>query len=161
MQSLYQWDFNRLLKKSSDIKINESENIDRIVERNKKEFAPDFDDKNFISDLVHQVLEVLPDLDATIQKYAPEWPIDQITAVDRNVLRLGLYELKYAENIPAKVAINEAIELAKSFGGDSSGKFVNGVLGAIYKEMIAQGEIKKIDLESATKVEEKLEDKKD
>ncbi len=147
MQSLYQWDFNRLLKAKSELSIPESEDIDRVVERNKKEFAPDFDDKNFINDLVHQVLDCLPDLDATIQKYAPEWPIDQITAVDRNVLRLGLYELKHAENIPAKVAINEAIELAKSFGGDSSGKFVNGVLGAVYKDMVAKGEIKKIDLE--------------
>ena len=154
MQSLYQWDFNRLLKAKGDIKIKKSENIDEVVEWNKKEFAPDFDDKNFIKELVHDVMDHLPEIDELIQKYAPEWPIDQITGVDRNVLRLGLYELKYAENIPAKVAINEAIELAKSFGGDSSGKFVNGVLGAIYKDMLAAGEIKKIDLEKPEQKEE-------
>ena len=154
MQSLYQWDFNRLLKAKGNIKIKKSENIDEVVEWNKKEFAPDFDDKNFIKELVHDVMDHLPEIDELIQKYAPEWPIDQITGVDRNVLRLGLYELKYAENIPAKVAINEAIELAKSFGGDSSGKFVNGVLGAIYKDMLAAGEIKKIDLEKPEQKEE-------
>ena len=171
MQSLYQWDFNRLLKSKGDIKIKKSENIDQVIEWNKKEFAPDFDDKNFIKEWVHDVMDHLPEIDELIQKYAPEWPIDQITGVDRNVLRLGLYELKYAENIPAKVAINEAIELAKSFGGDSSGKFVNGVLGAIYKDMLSSGDIKKIDLEkpvvrdpegsSDPEREEKKEDKKD
>ena len=146
MQSLYQWDFNRLLNKTSDGKIKSSEDIEAIVVNNKKEFAPDFDDKNFILELVHGVIQNLEELDRLIQQYAPEWPIDQITAVDRNVLRLGLYELKFSSNIPAKVAINEAIELAKGFGGESSGKFVNGVLGAIYKEMVANGEIKPVDL---------------
>lgn len=158
MQSLYQWDFNRLLQAKGDIKIKKSEDIDQVIEWNKKEFAPEFDDKNFINELVHDVMDHLPEIDKLIQKYAPEWPIDQITGVDRNVLRLGLYELKYAENIPAKVAINEAIELAKSFGGDSSGKFVNGVLGAIYKDMLANGEIKKIDLEAPAEKKEKIEE---
>lgn len=156
MQSLYQWDFNCLLNKTSDLKNSVSEDTDLIVAQNKKEFAPDFDDKNFIAELVHGVIDHLKELDALIQKYAPEWPIDQITAVDRNVLRLGLYELKFSENIPAKVAINEAIELAKGFGGESSGKFVNGVLGAIYKEMVAQGEVKPVDLEKPS--EEKSEE---
>ncbi|MBU1148677.1 transcription antitermination factor NusB, partial [Patescibacteria group bacterium] len=75
------------------------------------------------------------EIDQLITKYAPEWPLDQITTVDRNVLRIGVYELKFDDDIPPKVAINEAIELAKTFGGESSGKFVNGVLGAIFKDM--------------------------
>ena len=68
---------------------------------------------------------------------APEWPISQITIVDRNILRIGIYELMFGKrnDVPPKVAINEAIELAKSFGGNSSGKFVNGVLGSLYKEI--------------------------
>ncbi|MEK7625697.1 MAG: transcription antitermination factor NusB, partial [Patescibacteria group bacterium] len=70
-----------------------------------------------------------------ISKFAPSWPIGQITLVDRNILRIGVYELKFSEGIPPKVAINEAIELAKSFGGASSGKFVNGVLGSMYNEI--------------------------
>ena len=79
----------------------------------------------------------MPKIDKIIEKSAPEWPIEQITIVDRNVLRIGLYELLYAnkEEVPPKVAINEAIELAKSFGGESSGKFINGVLGTVYKEI--------------------------
>jgi len=77
----------------------------------------------------------LAEIDVYIEKYATEWPLDQITIVDRNILRLGVYELIFAEDIPAKVAINEAIEVAKAFGGDSSGKFVNGVLGAIFKDL--------------------------
>ena len=84
-------------------------------------------------------------IDALIQKYAPQWPLDQITLIDRNILRLGTYELHFSETIPAKVAINEAIELAKTFGGQSSGRFVNGVLGAMYKDMVATGSLKEID----------------
>jgi len=77
----------------------------------------------------------LGEIDKIIVKYATEWPLDQITIVDRNILRIGVYELVMAEDIPPKVAINEAIEIAKTFGGESSGKFVNGVLGAIYKNL--------------------------
>jgi N utilization substance protein B len=79
--------------------------------------------------------------------------LDQITIVDRNILRLGIYELKHSENIPAKVAINEAIELAKNYGGESSGKFVNGVLGAIYKDMLERGEVKEVDKQKEEKKE--------
>ena len=79
------------------------------------------------------------DIDATITKFAPDWPLVKITTVDRNVLRIGTYELLFNFDIPSKVAINEAIELAKTFGGESSGKFVNGVLGAIYRDQVAQG----------------------
>lgn len=125
MQSLYEWDFNQ---KNRD-------EITSILKQNLKEFAPDFDDKGFAESIVKGVMDHLEEINSLIIKYAPEWPLDQITVVDRNVLRIGIQELKFAPEIPPKVAINEAIELAKTFGGESSGKFVNGVLGTIYKEM--------------------------
>lgn len=125
LQTLYQWDFND--RKQSD--------LTGIIKKNLQEFAPQFDDKGFIESLVNGVLKNQSAIDALIIKYAPEWPIEQITMVDRNVLRIGIYEMRYDHDIPEKVAINEAIELAKTFGGESSGKFVNGVLGTIYKEM--------------------------
>ncbi|MBI3115118.1 MAG: transcription antitermination factor NusB [Candidatus Kerfeldbacteria bacterium] len=125
LQTLYQWDFHG---KSADA-------WRAMTERNLQEFAPDFTDADFSLQIVEGVADHVPDIDALIVKYAPAWPLEQITMVDRNVLRIGIYELKYAPDIPPKVAINEAIELAKTFGGDSSGRFVNGVLGAIYKDM--------------------------
>lgn len=115
------------------------------LDYNRQEFAQGLEDKGFVDELVDGVKKHMEEINATIVKYAPEWPLDQITIVDRNILRLGIYELKYSENIPAKVAINEAIELAKNFGGESSGKFVNGVLGAIYKDMVGRSEIKEVD----------------
>jgi len=137
MQSLYQWDF--LQNTGHDPKINE------IVEHNKNEFAPDFDDKGFIKELAVGVIDHLSEINGFITKYAPDWPLDQITTIDRNILRIGVFELKFSDNIPAKVAINESIELAKTFGGESSGRFVNGVLGAIYRDMVSTGEIKEVD----------------
>jgi len=124
MQVLYGWDFNKLDKDKSS----------GVYDHVQKEFAPDFDDEGFSRNMIAGVLENQKDIDALITKYAPEWPLEQITTVDRNILRLGIYELKFDKDIPPKVAINEAIELAKTFGGESSGKFVNGVLGAIYKD---------------------------
>lgn len=124
LQSLYEWDFT-----------GQTANIKKLVKRNQVEFAPDFDDKEFSEKLVQNIVERLDDLNAIITEYAPEWPLDQITVVDRNVLRIGVYELQFDDAIPPKVAINESIELAKTFGGPSSGKFVNGVLGSIYKNM--------------------------
>ncbi len=124
LQSLYEWDFTG---QTADIK--------KLVKRNQVEFAPDFDDKEFSEKLVKNIVEKLDQLNAIITEYAPEWPLDQITVVDRNVLRIGVYELQFDSAIPPKVAINESIELAKTFGGPSSGKFVNGVLGSIYKNM--------------------------
>ncbi|MEI6627104.1 MAG: transcription antitermination factor NusB [bacterium] len=124
IQSLYQWDFN-----------GQKDDIQEILEHNREEFAPEFNDDGFIANLIGGVVKNIIQIDSLITKFAPEWPIAQITIIDRNVLRLGTYELRFDENIPAKVAINEAIELAKAFGGESSGKFVNGVLGAVYKEM--------------------------
>mgnify|MGYP002626239064 CR=1 FL=1 len=107
------------------------------MSHNIEEFAPGMEDTDFIYDLTLGAVEHQKDIDKLITESAPDWPLEQITNVDRNVLRLGIYELKYAqaEDVPPKVAINEAIELAKSFGGGSSGKFVNGVLGTIYKQM--------------------------
>lgn len=131
MQSLYEWDF----RQGQDL------NLEEVAKNNLKEFAPSFDDHGFIVDLVRGVLEHKEEIDALIVQYAPEWPLDQITTVDRNILRIGIFELKYNHDIPPKVAINESIELAKSFGGESSGKFVNGVLGAIYKKMLELGEV--------------------
>lgn len=124
LQSLYQWDFN---KQEGDLL--------KVFKINLKDFAPEFDDENFSEELVKGVEKHLEETNKIITKYAPQWPLDQITTVDRNVLRIGIYELKHNEEIPPKVAINEAIELAKTFGGESSGKFVNGVLGSIYKDM--------------------------
>jgi len=131
MQSLYEWDFNRM-----DIK-----ELSAITEKNLKEFAPAFDDNGFVMRIVKGVTNNLKEINNLITKYAPEWPLEQITIVDRNVLRIGIYELRFSKGeIPPKVAINEAIELAKSFGGESSGKFINGVLGTIYKEMVKKGD---------------------
>jgi len=127
MQSLYEWDFAG--KDNSQLK--------EIISRNIKEFGPGLDSVEFIERLVNGVIENLAKLDKIISKSAPEWPIEQITIVDRNILRLGLYELLFGDRkeVPPKVAINEAIELAKSFGGESSGKFINGVLGTVYREI--------------------------
>ena len=127
MQSLYEWDFSG--KKPEALK--------NIIEKNIKEFGPGLEDESFVWQLINGVVKYLSQLDKIIEKAAPEWPIGQINIVDRNVLRIGLYELLYGkrEEVPPKVAINEAIELAKTFGGESSGKFVNGVLGTVYKEI--------------------------
>lgn len=126
MQSLYEWDFSG---KKLDLK--------KIVEKNIKEFGPGLENEAFIWQLVTGVIEHLSELNKIIEKAAPEWPIEQITIIDRNVLRIGLYELLFGkkEEVPPKVAINEAIELAKSFGGEGSGKFINGVLGTVFKEV--------------------------
>jgi N utilization substance protein B len=135
LQTLYQWDFSGM----------QDEKLEEIFEFNRGEFAPKFDDEGFALELVKNVVKDRATIDEIIEKFAPNWPIASITPIDRNVLRLGVYELKIAEKIPAKVAINEAIELAKGFGGQASGRFVNGVLGAIYKDMVAKGELKEID----------------
>ena len=142
MQSLYEWDFNRKEREPSE------EEIKDMISRNIREFGPGLEDASFVSELFLGVRGNLETIDGSIAKFAPEWPIDQITTVDRNILRIGVYELKFCENIPAKVAINEAIELAKTYGGESSGKFVNGVLGAMFKDLLAQGEVKEVDKQS-------------
>lgn len=134
LQSLYEWDFHTGKPNAND-----------VLTRNLNEFAPTLDEKEFAQKLVVGVTENQSDIDETITKFAPDWPLPKITTVDRNVLRIGTYELKYDQEIPSKVAINEAIELAKTFGGESSGKFVNGVLGAVFRDQAAQGVMKKAD----------------
>jgi len=127
MQSLYEWDF-----------YGQKEGcLEKVSERNIKEFGPGLEDVTFVWDLIRGVAKHLAELDKIIEKAAPEWPILQIPIVDRNVLRIGLFELLYSnkEEVPPKVAINESIELAKTFGGESSGKFINGVLGTVYKNL--------------------------
>ena len=127
MQSLYEWDF----------KGQKNEKLDEIIRKNIKEFGPGMEDDSFVFNLVKKTLENRSKIDQLIEKCAPEWPINQVTLVDRNILRLGIYEVLFGnyEEVPPKVAINEAIELAKSFGGESSGRFINGVLGTIYREL--------------------------
>ncbi|OIO52540.1 transcription antitermination factor NusB [Candidatus Uhrbacteria bacterium CG_4_10_14_0_8_um_filter_58_22] len=149
MQTLYQWDFNG----------KPTPKVPGFIASNLQDFAPDFDDKGFISELISNVIVNLDRIDEIIVKYAPDWPIEQITNVDRNILRIGIYELKFSDVIPSRVAINEAIELAKTFGGESSGRFVNGVLGAVYKDILAAGEEKKVD--KAEKTSPKVEDQGD
>ena len=126
LQSLYEWDF---YGKKGDLK--------NIVERNIKDFGPGLEELDFIWSLVDGVVKHMQCLDKIIEKAAPEWPITQIAIIDRNVLRMGLFELLHSnkEEVPPKVAINEAIELAKTFSGQTSGKFVNGVLGTVYKQL--------------------------
>jgi len=127
LQTLFELDFGGTSRNEAKV----------MLTRNAEEFAPGLGDFPFMENLLFGVLDKQKDVDLIIQKAAPEWPLEKISVVDRNVLRLGLFELLFADRteVPAKVAINEAIELAKSFGGDNSGRFVNGVLGAVYKEL--------------------------
>lgn len=127
LQTLFEWDLNEIDRKA----------VGPVLERLVSEFAPNKADMPFMERLLDGVVVKQPELDQVIEKAAPDWPIDRISPVDRNILRLGLYELLFADRkeVPAKVAINEAIELAKQFGGDNSSRFVNGVLGAVYKEI--------------------------
>lgn len=127
LQTLFEWDTSSL----------STEDATAALLRNVEEFGGDDTDRPFMETLLAGVLAKRPDLDLVITKAAPDWPLERIAPVDRNILRIGLYELLFADRaqVPAKVAINEAIELAKVFGGDSSGRFVNGVLGAVYKEL--------------------------
>ncbi len=127
LQSLFEWDFRG----------KRGEAIAEVVRRNVQEFAPDASDFSFMRDLAENVVKRCADIDTIIEKAAPDWPLERISIIDRSVLRMGLYELLFSDRkeVPAKVAINEAIELAKSYGGENSGRFVNGVLGAVYKEL--------------------------
>ena len=134
LQTLFEWDFLPPEKKGQG---TEREELDIILKRNLKEFAPGFEDDAFVLTLLEKVLKKRVTIDEIIEKAAPDWPIDKISIIDRNILRIGLTELLFGDRaeVPPKVAINEAIELAKTFGGENSGKFVNGVLGAVYKEI--------------------------
>ncbi|KND51686.1 MAG: transcription antitermination factor NusB [Parcubacteria bacterium C7867-001] len=127
LQTLFEWDTSH---------VPDAE-VAAVLGRNCEEFGGADTDKPFMEQLLQGVIAKRTDLDLVIAKAAPDWPIEKIAPVDRNILRIGLFELLFADRaqVPAKVAINEAIELAKVFGGESSGRFVNGVLGAVYKEM--------------------------
>lgn len=127
MQSLFEQDFTNAPEKA----------LEKITQRNIQQFGPGLEDADFVSQIVKGVSKHRKKIDTIIEKAAPEWPLEQISPVDRNVLRIGLYELLYGsrKEVPPKVAINEAIELAKAFGGESSGRFINGVLGTVYREI--------------------------
>lgn len=130
LQSLYEYEFR---KQSGD----ETADIDEIIARNLERYETAIDDTKFVNDLTQGVLKAQEDLDKTIQPIAPDWPIDQIARIDRNILRIGVYELLYqSEIVPPKVAINEAVELAKAFGSDNSSKFINGVLGTAFRKLV-------------------------
>jgi N utilization substance protein B len=127
MQSLYEWDFHG----------KEEGELEKMTEKNIQEFGQGLESFDFIWTLVNGVKTNLETIDKIIEKTAPEWPIAQINILDRNVLRIGIFELLYEnkDEVPPKVAINEAIELAKNFGGENSRKFINGVLGTVYREI--------------------------
>jgi N utilization substance protein B len=126
LQTLYEWDF-----------YGRKKDVTEILERNLNEFAPGIDEPEFAWKILKGVAEHLKQIDNVIVKAAPEWPLDKIAIIDRNILRIGLYELLYADpnEVPPKVAINESIELAKNYGGPNAARFVNGVLGTIYREV--------------------------
>ncbi len=126
LQSLFEWDFYTKKPKLSD-----------IVKRNIDEFAPDFSERDFAMKLAEGVEANIEKLDAVIAASAPEWPVDKLPIVDRNVLRIGLHELLHSDRkeVPPRVAINEAIEVAKTYGGLNSGRFINGVMGTVYREI--------------------------
>lgn len=125
MQTLYEYDFRG----------GESAGLELppILERNLAEFRDSIDDTNFVEDVVKGVSDHQSQIDAIIAPAAPEWPVDQIAKIDKIILRIGVYELMIKRDVPPKVAINEAVELAKTFGGENSSKFINGVLGTIYR----------------------------
>lgn len=127
LQALFEWDFRS----------KKNEEALGVLQRDCQEFAPGVGDPSFMEKLLDGVIAKRVDIDLIIEKAAPDWPIEKISVIDRNILRIGLYELLFSarNEVPAKVAINEAIELAKTYGGDTSGRFVNGVLGAVYKEL--------------------------
>ena len=132
LQTLYEYEFRSQ---------SEDENVDLadIIARNMERYEDTIGDKQFVQDLLNGIVERQVELDTKLQPMAPEWPISQISRIDRNVLRMGLFELLYMqETVPPKVAINEAVELAKAFGSDNSSKFINGVLGTAFKLFVEE-----------------------
>lgn len=130
LQTLYEYEFRR---QSEDTSLE----LREVLERNIERYKESIEDTDFVQQLVDGVLEHQQELDMKLQPMAPGWPLEQIARIDRNVLRLGLYELLYkADSVPPKVVINEAVELAKAFGSDNSSKFINGVLGTAYRTLV-------------------------
>lgn len=144
MQSLYEWDFH-----------DKKPDLQKLTREHLKVMSSGKEEDRFVFDLVNNVKDKREKIDKIIIETAPEWPIDQITLVDRNILRIGILELIFLKDVPPKVAINEAVELGKVFGGESSGKFVNGVLGTLYKKMVEKGEIKESEKSLGKKTENK------
>lgn len=131
LQTLYEAEFR--------IECNDADfEMDTVLDRNINRYSETIDDKDFIVKLVQGVQTRNAELDAELQPLAPDWPIDKIARIDRVILRMGLYELKYEKDVPPKVVINEAVELAKAFGGENSSKFINGVLGSSYRAMTGE-----------------------
>lgn len=128
LQTLYELDFRA--------EVNDK-NLDQdaILQRNIDRYSEVVEDKSFIVKIVEGVMKHQKELDAIIQPIAPEWPLEQIARVDRTILRIGVFELKYDSSVPKKVVINESVELAKSFGAENSSKFINGVLGTVLKNL--------------------------
>lgn len=132
IQTLYEWGF--LSERfPQETKPSENEKVEEILERNFQEFKKSLNNRDFLADLVWGTLKNRQNIDKIISPAAPEWPVDQISLVDLVILRLAIYELLFKKEVPPKVAINEAVELAKSLGGPNSSKFVNGVLGTVYR----------------------------
>lgn len=156
LQTLFEFDFNGFIDGNQPAGLTEIKDAKTALVRNAEEFASGIGNLSFVEELLNNILSKQKDIDNIIEKAAPEWPIEKISIVDRNILRIGLYELLFSDRkkVPAKVAINEAIELAKTFGGESSSRFVNGVLGAVYKEMGEPGK----DEVSKKKAKKKIED---
>lgn len=131
LQSLYEYEFRHTAETPVD--------VDEVIERNLDRYKDDIGDTKFVTELVYGVIERQVELDETLQPLAPDWPLAQVARIDRNILRLGLYELLHKQkDVPSRVAINEAVELAKSFGSDNSSKFINGVLGTAYRTLVEE-----------------------
>ena len=132
LQTLYEYEF-RTMAEDPDV------DLDEILARNLERYESAIDDTTFVKTLVDGVIKESTGLDEKIQPIAPEWPIEQIARVDRSILRIGLYELLFEQaKVPPKVAINEAVELAKAFGSDNSSKFINGVLGTAFRTLVEE-----------------------
>lgn len=129
LQSLYEYDFRNSLELEEL-----TTDIDEVLKRNLEVYKDAIDEADFVADLVKGTLKNEAKIDAIIVPSAPEWPIEQIAKIDKAILRMSIYELIIRQDVPPKVAINEAVELAKEFGGDNSSKFVNGVLGTIFRQ---------------------------
>ncbi len=151
MQALYQWDFRG----------RPSAAIPAIIDTLLQEFGSGLEEHdNYMRESTEKIIDHIDAIDATIKEFASNWPMEQMALVDRNILRIGIYELKFNDAIPGRVAINEAIEIAKTYGGQSSSKFVNGILGAIYNDLKKRNpelEQREKEMEEAKKLEKAAE----
>ena len=131
LQTLYEYEFRYDCGEES----RESLDLEEVFARNLAQYADQIDDQKFIREIVDGVIAKAKELDKIIGPIAPDWPVEQIARIDRTILRMALYELNFTKETPPKVVINEAVELAKAFGGDNSSKFINGVLGTVYRQL--------------------------